>query len=207
VLQFCRLAGGSSLDIPEGIRVDGQNSVWLTGYTTSNDFPTAGASYRREFAGETDVFVMHFDLTKPLSEQIVYGTYLGAGDTDLAYDLALMPNNRVAVTGYTLSTDFPFLDSNQTGKGDAVNAFVTVLDTTKSDNAALVLSRPVGGSSIDIGMSVAVAPDGGIYIAGMSSSSDLPVTDGSTKISARGAEQSFLFKVNPPAPAATAATN
>jgi hypothetical protein len=162
-----------------------------------------GRGVMKEFAGETDVFLTHFDLTKPLSEQITYGTYLGAGNTDLAYDLALMPNSRVALTGYTLSTDFPFLDSSQTGTGQAVNAFVTVIDTTRAENAALVLSRPVGGSSIDVGTSIAIAPDGGIYIGGLSSSPDLPVTNGSSKVSARGSEQSFLFKVLPPA----AATN
>ncbi|MEP7365560.1 MAG: SBBP repeat-containing protein [Acidobacteriota bacterium] len=200
VLRFARLAGGSALDIPQAIAVDGQNSVWLAGYTTSSDFPVTAASYRREFAGETDAFLLHFDLSKPLSEQITYGTYLGAGNTDLAYDLALMPNGRVALTGYTLSSDFPFLDSSTTGTGQAVNAFVTVLDTTRADDAALVLSRPVGGSSIDIANSIAIAPDGGIYIGGLSSSPDLAVTDGSTKVSARGSEQSFLFKVMTPAP-------
>lgn len=202
VLRFCRLAGGNGLDVPQGIAVDGQESVWLTGYTTSSDFPVTAGSYRAEFAGETDAFLLHFDVSKPLSEQVVYGTYVGAGDTDLAYDLALMGNGRVALTGYTLSTDFPFLDSSDTGTGQAVNAFVTVLDTTKADNAAMVVSRQVGGSSIDVATSVAVGPDGGIYIAGLSSSPDLPVTDGTSKVSARGSEQSFLFKVTAPAPAA-----
>jgi hypothetical protein len=197
-LRFCRLAGGGGLDIPQAIAVDGQGSIWLAGYTTSSDFPVSANAYRREWAGETDAFLMHFDLSKPLSEQITYGTYVGAGATDLAYDLALMPNGKVALTGYTLSTDFPFLDSNQNGTGQAVNAFVTVLDTTKGENAALVLSRPVGGSSIDVGTSLAIAPDGGIYIVGLTSSPDMPVTNGTTKVSARGAEQSYLVKVAVP---------
>ena len=200
VLRFARLAGGSGLDIPQAIAVDGNGSVWLTGYTTSSDFPVTGNAHRAVFAGETDVFLIHFDLSRPLSEQITYGTYLGGGSTDVAYDLAAMPNGRFAVTGYTLSSDFPFVDSNQAGAGQAVNAFVTVIDTTQSHGAALVVSRPVGGSSIDVGMGVAVGPDGGIWISGLSSSPDLPVTNGTTKVSARGSEQSFLFKVVPPAP-------
>jgi len=199
VLRFARLAGGSALEIPQGIAVNGARGVWLTGYTTSTDFPVTAGAHRVEFAGETDAFLLHFDLSRPLSEQITYGSYLGGGSSDLAYDLALMSNQRVALTGYTLSPDFPFVDSSQSGTGQAVNAFVTVIDTSKSGIPALALSRPVGGSSIDVGTSVAVAPDGGIYIAGLSNSSDLPVTNGSSKVSARGAEQSFLFKVLPPA--------
>lgn len=200
VLRFARLAGGGGLDIPQGIAVDGDGSVWLTGYTTSIDFPVTANAHRSVFAGETDAFLMHFDMSRPLSEQITYGTYLGGGATDVAYDIAAMSNGRFAVTGYTLSIDFPFVDSSESGAGQAVNAFVTVIDTTRSHGAALVVSRPVGGSSIDVGMSVAVGPDGGIWISGLSSSADLPVTNGTTKVSARGSEQSFLFKVVPPAP-------
>lgn len=198
VLRFARLAGGSGLDIPQGITLDGNGSVWLTGYTTSSDFPVSANAHRSVFAGETDAFLMHFELSRPLSEQITYGTYLGGGATDVAYDVARMPNGRFAVTGYTLSSDFPFVDSSQAGAGQAVNAFVTVIDSTQSHGAALVLSRPVGGSSIDVGTSVAVGPDGGIWITGLSSSADLPVTNGSSKVSARGSEQSFLFKVVTP---------
>jgi len=198
VLRYARLVGGSGLDSPQDMKVDAQGGVWLAGYTTSADFPVTPTAHRASPAGEADAFLMRLDLSKALGEQITYSSYLGGTGTDIAYGMALVPGGRVALTGYTLSTDFPLVDSTPGGRGQAVDAFVTVIDPARAEGAALVVSRPVGGGSIDVGMSVAVAPDGGLYLTGLSNSSDLPVTDGSSKVSARGAEQSFLFKVTAP---------
>jgi len=198
VLRYARLAGGSALDAPQDMAIDAEGGVWLTGYTTSTDFPVTETAHRTGWAGEADVFLTRFDLSKPLNEQITYSTYLGGRGTDIAYGMALMPGGRVALTGYTLSGDFPLVDSAAAGSTEAVNAFVTVIDPALSAGAALAISRPVGGSSIDVGMSVALAPDGSLFVTGLSNSADLPVTDGSAKTSARGAEQSFLFKVRLP---------
>lgn len=202
VLRYARLVGGSGLDSPQDMKVDAEGGVWLAGYTTSTDFPVTPTAHRASPAGEADVFLMRLDLSKPLGEQITYSSYLGGTGTDIAYGIALVPGGRVALTGYTLSTDFPLVDSTATGRGQAVDAFVTVIDPARPEGAALVVSRPVGGGSIDVGYGVAVAPDGGLFITGLSNSSDLPVTDGSSKVSARGAEQSFLFKVTAPGVAA-----
>ncbi len=205
-LRFGRLAGGGGLDVPVAVKVDARGGVWLAGYTTSQDFPATATAHRRAPAGESDVFLTRFDLGKSLNEQITYSTYLGGNGTDVAYGMALLPDGQVAVTGYTLSADYPYLDNAPGRPVEAVDAFLTVLDPSLSEGAALVVSRSIGGGSIDVATSVAVGPDGGLYVAGLSNSSDLPVTNGSAKISAQGAEQSFLFKLMPP-PAAKRPSN
>jgi hypothetical protein len=55
-LVYSTYLGGSLLDAPTGIALDPQSGVYIVGWTTSNDFPTANP-IQAEYAGEQDVFV------------------------------------------------------------------------------------------------------------------------------------------------------
>jgi len=51
--------GGSGEDIGEGIAVDTEGNIVVTGRTWSSDFPTTNGAYQEESAGLSDVFVCH----------------------------------------------------------------------------------------------------------------------------------------------------
>ncbi len=51
--------GGSSADIGEGVAVDGDGNVVISGRTASSDFPVTSGAYQTEKADSTDVFVCH----------------------------------------------------------------------------------------------------------------------------------------------------
>ncbi|TFG27176.1 hypothetical protein EU528_13285 [Candidatus Thorarchaeota archaeon] len=51
--------GGSGSDIGEGIAVDGDGNVVLSGRTVSENFPVTAGAYQEEIGGSSDVFVCH----------------------------------------------------------------------------------------------------------------------------------------------------
>lgn len=199
-LLYATTFGGSGLDIPRAIAVDGTN-VWIAGDTLSRDFPVTANAHRSVLAGSSDAFLLKFDMiARNGPDAIPYSTYLGGSDGESLYGMALMPNNRFALTGYTYSWDFPRLEgaipTRPTGRG--AEAFVTVLDTTRPGAAALVLSNVFGGALGDTATGVGIAPNGDILASGFSFSRDLPVTDASKKVAPGGSVQGFLLRLAAP---------
>ena len=61
--------GGGGEDIGEGIAVDTEGSIVVTGRTFSIDFPTTDGAYQEENSGLTDVFVCHAPFqARPVTE-------------------------------------------------------------------------------------------------------------------------------------------
>jgi hypothetical protein len=139
---------------------------------------------------------MRFDPSANLGSEVTYLTYLGGTATEVCYDLAL-GNNLVALVGYTLSADFPHIESSPATPIEAVDGFVSVIDPRLPGNAGLVLSRRLGGAAIDLATAVEMDAAGNALVSGLTTSADIPVTDSSTKNSQRGAEQSFVMTVAP----------
>lgn len=194
-LLYCRYTGGGNLDVAQAMAIDRDGQIWLAGYTVSTDYPVTQHAYRATIAGGTDGFLTRYDLTRPTNEEITYSTYLGGRATDVIYGLALAQDGRVAVAGYTFSDDFPLLDSQPpSGARAGADAFFTLIDPSRTGDAGLVFSRVVGGVYTDVATGVAVAADGTLYVSGASTSPDILVTDGSSKLTPPGSTQSFVVR-------------
>jgi hypothetical protein len=130
--------GGSSQNSPGGdggssIAVDAHGNAFITGFTTSTDFPTknalqnalAGAAGCGLFpCGIPDAFVTEIDAA---GCALVYSTYLGGSNIDAGSGIALDQHGNAYVVGSTFSTDFPIKDAFQKepkNPGDE-SAFVT----------------------------------------------------------------------------------
>jgi len=90
----------------------------------------------------------------PAPPRLVYSTYLGGSDDDIAFAVATDPQGNTYVTGVTWSADFPVSGSLQPLR-DA-DAFVTKL----GPDGRLVWSTWLGGSSGELGYGSASAPVG-----------------------------------------------
>jgi hypothetical protein len=80
-ITFSTYLGGSSYDTGAGIAVDRAGNVYVTGYTTSNDFPTVNALQPVRARGGNqgyDAFVAKLD---PTGSALIYSTYLGETGT------------------------------------------------------------------------------------------------------------------------------
>ncbi len=195
-LLYSTYLGGNALDVPTSMALDASGGLWIGGYTLSTDFPVTPGAYRTVAAGWADGFLLRFDLNlRNTPAAVTYSTYVGGGATDVPYGLALLPGGRVALAGYTYSTDYPVTGDAARGARGGADAFVSVIDPAKAGAAGLEYSALLGGQITDVATGVATDGGGNLYVPGYAYSVDFPVTDGSSKLSPGGLSQGFLVKV------------
>jgi hypothetical protein len=178
-LAYSTYLGGTGRDYGLSIAVDSSGDAYVTGATSSSDFPTVHPLPAPNNAshGDFDAFVskLHFDrLTSTLS--LAYSTYLGGTGLDQGFGIAVDSLGDAYVTGYTYSPDFPTVHPlpapNNALQGD-FDAFVSKLSfDSLTSTLSLAYSTYLGGSSI--GLSIAVDSSGDAYATGAASSSDFP---------------------------------
>jgi hypothetical protein len=173
-LVFSIFLGGSNVDFGRGIAVDGQNNVYVTGYTQSSSFPTMpNGSPLRPWGGATDAFVTKIN---PDATALVYSTFLGGTGNDRGYAIAVDAFGNAYITGETnSSTTFPTMPVNNPlrpfGGGNYSDAFVTKINAGAT---ALVYSTFLGGSKADVGYGIAVDRGNNVFVTGITGSSDFP---------------------------------
>ncbi|MFB3779165.1 MAG: SBBP repeat-containing protein [Bryobacteraceae bacterium] len=198
-LVYSTYLGGSVLDVAQSMAMDAAGGVWLAGYTLSPDFPVTPNAFQTVFAGgATDVFLMRLDPKLPRSEAITYSTYFGGSGADLCYVMTLMGDGRIALGGYTLSSDLPLFGAPALGQSRSLmaDAFVAILDPAVPGSGALSFGTLYGSVNNDV--TLALAPDaaGNLYAAGYTMSKGLATTDGSGKPSPGGSTSGFLLKLD-----------
>lgn len=110
------LGGGSGFgagDVGVGIAIDSTGAAYITGVTTSTDFPTRNA-IQSQYAGGQDVFVTKLSTD---GASLVYSTYLGGSGADAPSGIKLGATNSAFVYGKTSSTNFPTVKPTQATYG------------------------------------------------------------------------------------------
>ncbi|HEY3824149.1 MAG TPA: SBBP repeat-containing protein, partial [Bryobacteraceae bacterium] len=172
-LLYSTYLGGNGQDVAYGIAVDSLGDTYVTGSTTSTNFPRQNA-YSANLTGSTNAFVTELNA---LGNGLMYSTYLGGSGTDIGYGIALDGSGDATITGSTTSANFPHfpvLPYQNTNQGGASDAFVTRLSTT---GTALVYSTYLGGSGTDLGYAVALDSAGNAYVTGYTNSGNFPNTN------------------------------
>jgi hypothetical protein len=99
---------GSGNHWPTGLAISNDNYVYVTGWTTSNDFPTTEGTYDPSFNGNKDGFIIK------LSESIwttIACTYWGGAEDDLPHDVIIDTWGNIYITGVSVSEDLPITAS------------------------------------------------------------------------------------------------
>ncbi len=155
VLAYAAELGGSSDEEAYSIALDISGSAYITGHTSSVDFPTANPTQNVYGGGPDDVFVAKLN---PAGTAVVYSTYLGGSGSDWGYGVAVDGLGNAYVTGETSSSDFPTASPLQSTLSGTSDAFVAKLNPA---GTALVYSTYLGGNSGDRGCGIAVDSAGG----------------------------------------------
>lgn len=184
VLSYSTYLGGSGGDLANGVAVDSSGNVYLTGQTTSTDFPTANpmqASCDACSAIDSDAFVAKLNAA---GSALVYSTYLGGSGHDEGDAIAVDASGNAYVTGGTLSTDFPTVNAFQSacvGCEGKVNGFMVsgsaFVAKLNAAGSALIYSTYLGGSLGARGHAIAVDPFGSAYVTGNTFSPDFPTVN------------------------------
>ena len=191
VLVYSTYLGGSGGDQGLHVAVDSLGSAYISGFTVSTNFPTAGPVQAAN-ASFQDAFVTKLNAA---GTALVYSTYLGGNGNDQARGLAVDSAGSAYVTGFTNSTNFPTanaFDATIGSNGD--DAFVTKLN---AQGNALVYSTYLGGSdSAEFGQAITVDSAGNAYVTGNTFSDDFPTVNPIQSANAGGSTDAFLSKLN-----------
>lgn len=195
-LVYATFIGGSSLDSPYGMAVSSSGSMFLTGVLISTNFPATPGAFDLTLAGQSDAFVARLD---PSGASLVYATYLGGSGLEMGKSIAVDASDAAYITGSTTSTDFPTspgafdqtLGAFSSADGDA---FVVKLNPT---GAALLYATYLGGKADDVGMGIAVDPNGVAYVAGDTKGGSFPTTSNAYDSSFNGNYDHFVTRLNP----------
>jgi hypothetical protein len=180
-LVYSAYLGGSGADQGNGIAVDSSGNVYVTGVTSSSDFPLVnqipGACVGSCGGGSNnDAFVTKINAA---GNALVYSSVVGGSGGENIYGfagIAVDGSGNAYLTGTTNSTDFPRVNQipgacNGSCGGGSTDVFVTKINAAGS---ALVYSSYLGGSGTDIGFGIAVDSSGNAYATGLIGSPDFP---------------------------------
>ena len=153
-------------DVGNAIAVDAKGNAYVTGSTGSQDFPLQNPFQNSNNASnENCIPCSTAFVTKlaPAGNALVFSTYLGGsgdgtGEGDGGLAISVDPSEKVYVTGFTGSRDFPLHNPFQSTWG---NIFVTKFEST---GQALVYSTYLG-AAFEIVDGIAADKDGNAYVA------------------------------------------
>ncbi len=173
-LNYSTYLGGSGSEEKESIVVDQDGNCYITGQTSSSNFPLKDpidATYNGKYS---DVFLTKLNCT---GNGIFYSTYIGGcGDgssliDDIPHQIKIDQTGCSYIVGETTSADFPMVNEwNRTLNGGRDVFFLKVNETGTGIN----YSTFIGGDTQDSGNGIAIDTDGNCVIAGTTSSSNFP---------------------------------
>ncbi len=187
-LLYSTFIGGSGDEEVFGMIIDAPMNAYLTGRTTSTNFPTLTPLQSKNGGGANDAFVTKIN---PPGTAIVYSTYLGGTGDDQGQGIAIDTARNAFVTGSTTSSNFPRRDFIQASLSGPSDAFVSKLNLA---GTALIYSTYLGGSSADEGFGIGVDLVGSAYVAGFTESSNF-ATLNPFQAAIGGARDAFVSKL------------
>ena len=186
-LVYSTYLGGSGFDYGTAIAVGPSGNAYVTGYTSSLDFPSDNAE-QSFFTGSSAIFVARLANS---GTSLIYSTYLGGSQYNYPYAIAVDSAGAAYVTGLTEASDFPVKNALYPSLNGGEDAFVTKFSPAGN---TLVYSTYLGGSGSDYALGIAVDSRKNAYIAGSTQSSDFPVTNGAYQ-TASGGSCAFVTKI------------
>jgi hypothetical protein len=207
---WCTYLGGSNYDVGYGIGLDKKGNVYVAGRTSSKDFPTTPGVFDRTYNGGRnkgpyfggDAFVAKLS---PDGSHLLYSTYIGGSNDEIARDLAVDPDTGIAyITGATHSKNLPTTRGSFDTKHNIPlwqvfsdkpppDAYIAKLS---EDGSKLLYCTYLGGSTRDNGQGITVDSLGNAYVTGFTASDNFPTTPGAFQRELRGGTDLWIAKIS-----------
>jgi len=175
--------GGNGID--HGNDISHKDSIiYITGDTTSTDFPIVNAPANNSYGGEQDAFVAGIVTRGERPGEIWFSMYHGGSRNDIGRAIEANGSREVYVTGYTTSADLPIthtlpltnsFQSIINGESDAFLAHIKVDTSNSPITVTLRQSTYIGGSLGDQAYDITVDTYSQVYVTGVTGSADFPI--------------------------------
>ncbi len=215
-LVYSTYLGGSDMDQPQSLFVNGNDELYVYGRTSSINFPVSSNGYDRTYnGGRFDIFVSKFNAA---GTQLLGSTYLGGSDSDgengnyfqsgqtpialqanygddARGEIILDDQSNCYIAACTRSTNFPTTPTAyQRTKGGLQDAIVAKLN---SNLTSLVFSTYLGGSGNDAAYGMKLDNNYNVFVTGGTESSNFPVSGNALFSTYRGgAADGFIAKIS-----------
>lgn len=191
---FADYIGGSEEDGINAVKATNGGYIVTAGYSSSLDFKTTTGAYDTLHRGDMDVIVKKYKVEHAIRE-LIFATYIGGGLNDVANDLDIDSKGIIYLTGKTNSSDFPIINPFISQFGGNYDCFFIRL-TSEGDE--LLNSSYLGGSSEDVGTSLAINPqNSSVAICGYTTSRNFPIYGSADQGTIGGLYDAFITKLRP----------
>ncbi len=184
--------GGTGKETVSSIDVDSSNNIFISGQTTSIDFPGTTGGIQPSHAGYVDLFVSK--LPNSLTGSIIQSTYIGTSSGEIDAGMLLDSNDNVFVVGRTPGASFPGvsggIQTTVTGSDDLI-----IIKLPNSLTGSIIQSTYLGGTLRDFGLGIGIDGDDNIFTAARTTSTDFPGTTGGIQASAVGGNDIVITKL------------
>lgn len=211
-LVFSTLIGANGDDMVAALAIDAQGSIYVTGPTSSTDFPVTTGAYQTRNSGPVNGNFEDFDddqlwgdaFVAKLSAdgaRLVWATYYGGIRDEIPQALVLDSGGNVIIGGMTLSATLTLTaDAVQSTFGGRVrpfpgqmigDGFVAQFDP---NGARLLYATFLGGAQEDGVGGMAIDGVGNLWLTGNTASLNYPVAGTPTQRNFGGSQASQFFK-------------
>jgi hypothetical protein len=199
-LAYSSYVGGESWDGVAGLAVDALGQVYLSGDTHSKKFPTTAGAFDRSCSNcstnySTDGFITKLSAT---GDRWIYSTFIGGAAAPASENLRRIVvglDGTVTAVGTSTGGDFPV--TADAAKAHFSGGADLVVVKLSADGSTLLYGSYLGGGGRDTAMDVVSDGAGGVVVAGVTDSSNFPVTPDAAQLSRRGSTDAFLVKIKP----------
>ena len=192
-LIWVKQIGGTGLDRSNSVITDVDGNVYLIGsFRETVDFDPSAGIMSLTSNGIDDIFVLKLDS----NGNLIWVKQMGGVSTEVGLEIVVDDNGNIYATGYFMgTTDF------DPGAGNVVltsngneDIYIQKLDS----NGSLIWVKQIGGTSIDLGRSMAVDNNSDIYITGtFAGTVDFDPGTGTFSLTSNGVEDIFVQKLDP----------
>jgi uncharacterized protein (TIGR03437 family) len=171
VVVYSTFLGGDRTDSVSAVAVDAQGNTYVTGESTSLNFPVTGSGVAKIQGAVVFSFVTKLNAA---GTAIVYSTLLGGSSNTRGYAIAVDRDGNAYAAGVTGARDFPMVNAVQTTQPGLNIGYIAKLNPQGN---ALLFSTYIGGERNDEVRALALDAAGNIHITGRTSSTTFPTVN------------------------------
>lgn len=215
-ILYSTYLGGTGNETPHSIISAPNGELYIYGATSSPNFPMAGAPYDNTFNGGPNVTENNLNFNgadiyiaklSPGGNTLISSTYIGGSNTDglntntLHYnygdqfrgEIMLDANQNVYISSTTESNNFPTFNAAQGSLNGVQDAVILKMNSNLS---SLIWSSFFGGTGNETGNSVTIGSNGSVYLAGGTTSINLPINSGNDLSFNGGQADGYVIRLN-----------